>query len=73
MLVGYQFFCLLRCTEWNHIICMALVLFCNYYTLFKLLRDRIILSKTYKDDELFKLLRDRIILSKTYKDDDNGQ
>ncbi|XP_045195546.2 transmembrane protein 39A-like isoform X2 [Mercenaria mercenaria] len=51
MLVGYQFFCLLQCSEWNHIICMSLVLFCNYYTLFKLLRDRIILSKTYKDDD----------------------
>lgn len=51
MLVGYQFFCLLQCSEWNHILCMALVLFCNYYTLFKLLRDRIILSKTYKDDD----------------------
>lgn len=51
MLAGYQFFCLLQCSEWNHVICMALVLFCNYYTLFKLLRDRIILSKTYKEDE----------------------
>lgn len=51
MLTGYQFFCLLQCSEWNHIICMSLVLFSNYYTLFKLLRDRIILSKTYKEDE----------------------
>ncbi|XP_052811219.1 transmembrane protein 39A-B-like isoform X3 [Mya arenaria] len=51
LLVGYQFFVLLQCSEWNHIICIALVLFCNYYTLFKLLRDRIILSKTYKDDD----------------------
>lgn len=51
MLVGYQCFCLLQCSEWSHVICMALVLFCNYYTLFKLLRDRIILSKTYKDDD----------------------
>ncbi|KAL4233105.1 Transmembrane protein 39A [Mactra antiquata] len=51
ILVGYQFFCLLQCSEWNHIVCMSIVLFCNYYTLFKLLRDRIILSKTYKDDD----------------------
>lgn len=51
LLVGYQFFCLLQCSEWSHIICMAMVLFWNYYTLFKLLRDRIILSKTYKDDD----------------------
>ncbi|XP_052237907.1 transmembrane protein 39A-like isoform X2 [Dreissena polymorpha] len=52
LLVGYQFFCLLQCSEWNHIICIALLLFCNYYTLFKLLRDRIILSKTYKEDDV---------------------
>ncbi|KAL3883145.1 hypothetical protein ACJMK2_029438 [Sinanodonta woodiana] len=51
LLVGYQFFCLLQCGDWSHIICMALVLFCNYYTLFKLLRDRIILAKTYRDED----------------------
>ncbi|KAK3090513.1 hypothetical protein FSP39_012398 [Pinctada imbricata] len=50
LLVGYQFFCLIQSTEWNHIICIALVLFFNYYTLFKLLRDRIILAKAYKDE-----------------------
>ncbi|XP_048769380.1 transmembrane protein 39A-like isoform X1 [Ostrea edulis] len=50
LLVGYQFFCLLQSTEWNHIICIALVLFCNYYTLFKLLRDRIIIAKAYKEE-----------------------
>lgn len=50
LLVGYQFFCLIQSTEWSHIICVALVLFCNYYTLFKLLRDRIILAKTYREE-----------------------
>lgn len=50
LLVGYQFFCLIQSTEWNHIVCIALVLFCNYYTLFKLLRDRIILAKAYKEE-----------------------
>ncbi|CAC5360568.1 unnamed protein product [Mytilus coruscus] len=50
LLVGYQFFSLIQSTEWNHIICVALMMFCNYYTLFKLLRDRIILSKAYKEE-----------------------
>lgn len=50
LLVGYQFVCLIQSTEWNHIVSIALVLFCNYYTLFKLLRDRIILSKTYREE-----------------------
>lgn len=50
LVVAWQFICLLQCSEWNHVICMSLVLFCNYYTLFKFMRDRIMLSKTYKDD-----------------------
>lgn len=50
LLVGYQFFSLIQSTEWNHIIAVALMMFCNYYTLFKLLRDRIILSKAYREE-----------------------
>lgn len=50
-LVIYQFVRLLLCTEWNHIVSLALMLFCCDYTLFKLLRDRIILNRTYKEEE----------------------
>eukprot|EP00106_Octopus_bimaculoides_P000188 XP_014767630.1 PREDICTED: transmembrane protein 39A-B-like [Octopus bimaculoides] len=50
-LVIYQFVRLLLCTEWNHIVSLALMLFCCDYTLFKLFRDRVILTSTYKDEE----------------------
>ncbi|XP_041350642.1 transmembrane protein 39A-like isoform X2 [Gigantopelta aegis] len=51
LLVGYQFFRLLQCMEWSHIVSLALMLFCNYYTLFKLMRDRFIMAKCYKVEE----------------------
>ncbi|XP_064604288.1 transmembrane protein 39A-like [Liolophura sinensis] len=51
LLVGYLFIRLLQCTEWSHILSMALMIFCNYYVLFKLMRDRIILAKVYKDED----------------------
>ncbi|ESO94823.1 hypothetical protein LOTGIDRAFT_117951 [Lottia gigantea] len=51
MLVIYQFFRLLQCTEWSHIMSLALILFCNYYTLFKLMRDWIIMGKSYKEED----------------------
>ncbi|GAB1300274.1 Transmembrane protein 39A [Apodemus speciosus] len=45
--VVYQLYSLLRSEKWNHTLSMALVLFCNYYVLFKLLRDRIVLGRAY--------------------------
>ncbi|KAK6187779.1 hypothetical protein SNE40_005729 [Patella caerulea] len=51
MLIGYQFFRLLQCTEWSHIMSLALILFCNYYTVFKLMRDRFIMAKSYKEED----------------------
>ncbi|XP_078416068.1 transmembrane protein 39A isoform X1 [Cetorhinus maximus] len=45
--VLYQLYSLLRSEKWNHILSLALILFCNYYVLFKLLRDRIVLGKAY--------------------------
>ncbi|XP_034267064.1 transmembrane protein 39A isoform X1 [Pantherophis guttatus] len=45
--VCYQLYSLLRSEKWNHTLSMALILFCNYYVLFKLLRDRIVLGKAY--------------------------
>ncbi|KFO30732.1 Transmembrane protein 39A [Fukomys damarensis] len=45
--VIYQLYSLLRSEKWNHTLSMALILFCNYYVLFKLLRDRIVLGRAY--------------------------
>ncbi|XP_016384059.1 transmembrane protein 39A isoform X2 [Sinocyclocheilus rhinocerous] len=43
----YQLYSLLRSERWNHTLSLGLILFCNYYVLFKLLRDRIVLGKAY--------------------------
>ena len=51
ILVVYQFFRLLQSIQWSHVLCLALMLFCNFYTVFKLLRDFFIMSKTYRDHD----------------------
>ncbi|XP_063067663.1 transmembrane protein 39A [Engraulis encrasicolus] len=43
----YQLYSLMRSERWNHTLSLGLILFCNYYVLFKLLRDRIVLGKAY--------------------------
>ncbi|XP_076838721.1 transmembrane protein 39A isoform X1 [Brachyhypopomus gauderio] len=45
--VLYQLYSLLRSERWNHTLSLGLILFCNYYVLFKLLRDRMVLGKAY--------------------------
>lgn len=45
--VLYQLYSLLRSERWNHTLSLGLILLCNYYVLFKLLRDRIVLGKAY--------------------------
>ncbi|XP_064817991.1 transmembrane protein 39A-like [Oncorhynchus masou masou] len=45
--VLYQLYSLLRSDSWNHTLSLGLILFCNYYVLFKMLRDRIVLGKAY--------------------------
>ena len=50
-LVMYQFWLLLCSTEWSHIVSLALMLFFDYYMLFKLLRDRFVMQKTYPSEE----------------------
>ncbi|XP_062303099.1 transmembrane protein 39A isoform X1 [Osmerus eperlanus] len=45
--VLYQLYSLLRSEHWNHTLSLGLILCCNYYVLFKLLRDRIVLGKAY--------------------------
>lgn len=39
---------LIRSTEWNHLVSLSLLLFCNYYTLFRLARDYLLMAKVYK-------------------------
>lgn len=51
ILVAYQFFRLAQSVQWNHVLCLALMLFCNFYTVFKLLRDFFIMNKTYRDHD----------------------
>ncbi|XP_018614126.2 transmembrane protein 39A-like isoform X2 [Scleropages formosus] len=45
--VLYQLYSLLRSERWNHTLSLGLLLFCNYYVVFRLLRDRIVLGKAY--------------------------
>ena len=48
-----QLYLLIAHSQWNYVISLSLLLFCNYYVLFKLLRDRFILGKAYfhKEEE----------------------
>jgi len=50
VLILYQFYVLAQATEWSHILSVSILLFSNYYTLFKLTRDRIVLSRAYKEE-----------------------
>jgi len=49
VLVLYQFYVLAQATEWSHILSISILLFSNYYTLFKLMRDWLVLGRAYKD------------------------
>ena len=51
VMIFHQLVILLVSVEWNHILAISLLLFSNYYILFKLLRDRMVLKKAYKDIE----------------------
>ena len=50
LLVGYQFLQLIQASEWSHVLSLALLLIKNYYMLFKLMRDRMVLCRAYKDE-----------------------
>jgi hypothetical protein len=51
VMIFHQLVILVVSQEWNHILAISLLLFSNYYILFKLLRDRMVLKKAYKDME----------------------
>ncbi|XP_041096647.1 transmembrane protein 39B [Polyodon spathula] len=46
-MIFYQLYSLICSEKWHQMISLALILFSNYYALFKLLRDRIVLGQAY--------------------------
>ena len=53
-LVIMQVVILVRSSEWYHVVSLALLLFANYYTLFKLSRDYLICWKVYKAEQMIQ-------------------
>lgn len=51
-LVLFQLALLVRCTFWYHIVSLTLLLFYNYYTLFKIGRDYLVSLKIYKTEQV---------------------
>ncbi|XP_033635131.1 transmembrane protein 39A-like [Asterias rubens] len=47
VVILFQLYLLAMHSHWNHVISLSLLLFCNYYVLFRLLRDRFILGQAY--------------------------
>lgn len=53
-LVVLQVVILIRASEWYQIVSLALLLFANYYTLFKLSRDYLVCWKVYKAEAMIQ-------------------
>ncbi|PSN42547.1 hypothetical protein C0J52_03827 [Blattella germanica] len=53
-LVIMQIVILVRSSEWYHVVSLALLLFANYYTLFKLSRDYLVCWKVYKAEQMIQ-------------------
>ncbi|XP_060526720.1 transmembrane protein 39A-A isoform X2 [Cylas formicarius] len=51
VLIFYQLFLLVRITHWYKIVSLALMLFFNYYTLYKLCRDFLVSYKIYRGEK----------------------
>ena len=51
-LVSFQLLVLAKSQFWYHLISQSILAFGNYYTLFKLTRDYLILSKIYKAEQM---------------------
>jgi hypothetical protein len=56
-LVTIQIVILVRSSEWYRVVSLAVLLFANYYTLFKLCRNYLIWWKVYKAEQV---LQDKI-------------
>ncbi|GLH14971.1 Uncharacterized protein GBIM_19393 [Gryllus bimaculatus] len=52
--VFVQIVVLVRSSEWYHVVSLALLLFANYYTLFKLCRDYLVCWKVYKAEQMIQ-------------------
>jgi len=55
VLVTSQLIILLRAHIWYHIISQGILLFIHYYTLFKLVRDYLILAKVYQAEQVLQM------------------
>ncbi|KAK9501847.1 hypothetical protein O3M35_012499 [Rhynocoris fuscipes] len=53
-LVLMQIVILVRTTEWYQVISLSLLIFANYYTLYKLVRDYLICWKVYKAEAMIQ-------------------
>lgn len=53
-LVALQVVILVRVSEWYQVVSLALLLFANYYTLFKLSRDYLVCWKVYKAEAMIQ-------------------
>ncbi|XP_066993587.2 transmembrane protein 39A isoform X3 [Anabrus simplex] len=53
-LVAVQVVVLVRSSEWYHVVSVTLLLFANYYTLFKLCRDYLVCWKVYKAEQMIQ-------------------
>jgi len=59
LLVTAQLVILVRAHVWYHLISQGILLFIHYYTLFKLVRDYLILAKVYQAEQVLQM-RDQI-------------
>lgn len=50
ILIIYQFVVLVHSYEWYKMISATLMLFFNFYTLYKIFRNKILLGRCYKDE-----------------------
>jgi len=55
LLVLGQLFILARSAVWYHLISQGILLFIHYYTLFKLVRDYLVLSKVYQAEQVLQM------------------
>ncbi|XP_047103018.1 transmembrane protein 39A isoform X1 [Schistocerca piceifrons] len=54
LLIAIQLMVLIRCSEWYQVMSLALLLFANYYSLFKLARDYFVCWKVYKAEQMIQ-------------------
>lgn len=53
-LVALQLAALARASEWHQVLSVTLLLFANYYMLFRLARDYLVFWKVYKAEQMIQ-------------------